>query len=246
MSKAVKQLTIFTLILFLTSFTFGCQAEEEIAEDNIVSIVERTGGRTDINNDGRVETILIEKDDKVPGIIKKLVILNDNGEPIFYLAIRDVPKKRGAKNNLAIYAGVKGLERKEEWINTRYYEERYDVPHHSRTEELSPKVKQKLEEEKAWTGSLSPSGRVDLEAFEKRVDRHWAKKTVLYRSGAISGGGNIYGYRVRAGINPSNKTFLSIEQTGSSGRGGYGRTYVWSSEEGLYKQSFASPREEPK
>ncbi len=245
MNRLIKQLSTLTLILLFTFLTFGCQAGEEIAKNNIVSIVERTGGRTDINNDGRVETILIEKDEKFPGIIKKLVILNDNGEPIFYLAMYDVPKETGAKNNFAIYAGVKHLERYEKDINGTYYMELFHIRYQPDYEEL-PKIKEKLEEEKKWAESLSPSGKVDLEVFEKRVERLLAKMIVLYRSGAISGGGNIYGYRVRAGINPSNRAFLSIEQTGSDGRGGCEMTYVWSSKEGLYKQSFASPLEEPK
>jgi len=232
MNRLTKKLSTLTLILLFTSFTFGCQAKEEIAQNNIVSIVDKTGGRTDINNDGRIETILIEKDEKLPGIIKKLVILNDKGEPIFYLFRHNVP---GYKSHLALYCGVKDLEGEEKEINGMYYMKLYDIRYQPDYKEL-PKIKEELVEERAWVASLSPSGRVDLETFEKRVERLLAKMVVLYRSGAITGGSNYLGYKVTAGVESSGLAYIAIVTTDSEGKPNIRmlREFIWDTKTDSY------------
>lgn len=75
-------LTVFTLISI-------AKKEKDISgpEGNIIQImVKKNTYQTDINRDGKLETILIEKRTDIEEAIDKMVIKNDLGEPIFYLA----------------------------------------------------------------------------------------------------------------------------------------------------------------
>jgi len=82
--------TCIIIVAGLIAFTlFGVAKRKDVSgpEGNIIQIIEgKNTYQADINRDGRLETILIKKRTDIEGAIDKIVIKNDLGEPIFYLA----------------------------------------------------------------------------------------------------------------------------------------------------------------
>lgn len=165
---------------------------------------EATTGEWDINYDGKMETIIIEKDIKVPGVVTKLVILNKEGEPLFYLS---------NLNQTNVYRGLKGLKEREKEINESYHKVFYEKRKIGLWHPLIPDEKIHIERPKK-------SGIEGLDEFEERLAAIWIKSKKLNKAGALSFGKRFYGFMVYAGNHPTEGyASLTISPVNSEGKG---------------------------
>lgn len=197
--KKFTKVFSFLLIPLLILLSSICYAQ------GIVGVLgEATTGEWDINYDGEVETILIEKDIKVPGVVTKLVILNKKGEPLFYLS---------NLNETNVYRGLKGLKEIEKEIDESYQEVFYGKSKYSLHHPP-------ISDERIQIERPKKSGIKGLDEFEERLAEIWIKSKKLNKAGALSFGKRFYGFMVNAGKHPTEGyAYLTISPVNSEGKG---------------------------
>ena len=219
----MKKIFWFLPILSLALLGSICYAGiEEYEHRNIVNLLKgETRGERDINYDGKVETILIEKNVKIPGVITKLVILSKKDKPLFYLS---------NLNKTNVYGGLKDLKRAEEEINELYHKVFYEKRKNRLWHPLIPDERIHIERPKK-------SGIKGLDDFEERLAEIWIKSKKLNKAGALSFGKKFYGFKIyafpsRPEINSD--IYLLVMPVNSKGKGITDFKYIWDSKTKSY------------
>jgi len=216
---------VFGYLLILVFIFVSSASYAEIGYgENIITILKgETTGRIDINYDGKIETVIIEKDTEVPGVITKLVILDEKGIPLFYL------------NNLppfVVYCGLKDLERKEKNINRMYHKYFYEYFEKDKRKDISihasPGEVRRVREKKIPVKRPKKTGNKSLDEFEERVIDIWIKTKKLEEAGPLSGGREEVYFKVYPNKNAEGEGYLTIVMLGKERkRGAEDRDYIW-------------------
>lgn len=207
MKKFTKVFSFLSVSLLVLSGSI-CYAQ------GIVGVLgEATTEERDINYDGKMETIIIEKDIKVPGVVTKLVILDKKGEPLFYLS---------NLNETNVYCGFRDLKEIEKEIDESYQEVFYGKSKYSLHHPP-------ISDERIQIERPEKSGIEGLDEFEERLAVIWIKSKKLNKAGALSFGKRFYGFVVNAGKHPTEGyASLTISPVNSEGKGiADDFMYVW-------------------